>query len=177
MFCSVTAQTQQKTHIPAPHQLSRPSPRFVQWQILHRDPAPGTFPQPVPASAWHGEHTQVRRSGGAGPNAARRLGPARLPLVGQEFESKGRFSNRHLLAEWWWLGSNRHFSAETNTAKRGAKCQSFLYLWIHNVRNKTLTCNIWLLEKMKRGYFQIPQMTWVLQLEVKELQSLPKMLQ
>ena len=54
----------------------------------------------------------MQRSGGAGPNAALHLGAARLLLVGQEFDSEGHFSNRRLLAEWWWLGSNRHFSAE-----------------------------------------------------------------
>lgn len=167
------AQTQEEMHIPAPgvpHQQSRLSPYFVHWQICTGMATPAIVPQPVAASAWHGDHTQVQRSGGAELGAVR-------PLVGQEFDSKEHFSNRHLLTEWWWLSLNWHFSAEKIMGRCGAKCQSFLYLWIHNVRNKMLTCNIWLLEKMKRGYFQIPQMTWVLQLEVKELQSLPKTLQ
>lgn len=127
----------------------------------------------------HGTGTTHRGRGsrGAGTSAVLHLVAVRLPLERQELGSQRHYSESHLMAAWQWLGSGRHFSAEKITARCGAKRQSFLYLWIHNVQNKTLTCTISLLKKMKRGYFQIPQMTWVLQLEVKELQSLPKMLQ
>lgn len=71
--------------------------------------APAIFPQLDPASTWHGGHTQRYKSGGAGTNAVLPLEAVRLPLVGQELGSQRRFSKRHLMAAWQWLGLGRHF--------------------------------------------------------------------
>lgn len=126
-FCSITAQTQQKVHIPAPRmctlapcQLRTPVHALFSGKPCTGMAAQGTFPHPGTgnrgAEVWRSKskHCSLRA--------------VRLLLVGQEFGSKGCLSNRRLLAEWQWLGSNRHFSAEKITARCGAKCQSFLYL-------------------------------------------------
>jgi len=85
-------------------------------------------PTPAPKSTWHEDRTQAQKSGGEDPNAALHLGAARLPLVGQEFDSEGC----SLVDFSWQSGSGwvrtGVFSAEKITARCGAKCQSFLYL-------------------------------------------------